>query len=197
MAIGKESFKSDRLFKKIVRKASVDVSVFDQTGCASPHTIFVEQGGRFSPFEFAEKLAFEMENTLNRIPIIEKDNNNDHLVTSKRAIYEFIGHVWSSSGTEWTVLYDENFELADPIFSRTITVRPVDNIMKTTKFASKDIQTIGLSLQGDRRLEFANIVTSKGVERCPDIGLMTHFENPWDGQFVMNKLVRWSTLGGP
>ena len=197
MAIGRHSFASKRLIRKIVRKAATDVSVFDQTACASPHTIFVETGGEITPKDFAEKLAIEMESTLKRIPVGDFDSDRDHLVSSKRALYEFIGEVWSSSGSEWTVLFDESFELADPVYNRTITIRPVKNIMDVSAFASNDIQTIGLSLDKKRRLKFAEIVTSKGVERCPDIGLMTHFENPWDGQFVINKMVRWSTLGGP
>lgn len=197
MAIGKDSFNSERLFKKITRKAATDISVFDQTACASPHTIFVEDGGNYSAYQFAEKLAIEMEKTLYRIPIGEVDKEREHLISSKRALYEFIGNVWSSENSEWTVLYDKNFELAEPIYSRTITVRPVKDIMKVVEFASDEIQTIGLSLQGSQRLDFAKIVSSKGVERCPDIGLMTHFENPWDGEFVMQKMIRWSTLGGP
>ena len=76
------------------------------------------------------------------------------------------------------VLYDDKLELADPTYGRTISIRKVDNIMETTRFASNDIQTIGLSLNGKRRLDYANLVTNKGVERCPDIGLMTHFESP-------------------
>lgn len=138
-----------------------------------------------------------MEKTLTRIPIGEIDNNNTHLVKSKRSLFDFIGDVWQPDTLDWTVLYEDRIELDEPTYSRTITVRPVDDIMDITKYASNNIQTIGLSLFGEKRLKFANAVTSKGVERCPDIGLMTHFENPWDGQFVINKMIRWSTLGGP
>ena len=76
-------------------------------------------------------------------------------------------------------------------------MRAVDNIMDVTSLASKDIQTVGLSLTGHHRLEFAEKVTQKGVERLPDVGSMTEFDTPWDGMFVMDRFVRWSTLGGP
>ena len=75
-------------------------------------------------------------------------------------------------------LYDDKLELADPKLEAGS--RKVDNIMETTRFASNDIQTIGLI---EWQTHDANLVTNKGVERCPDIGLMTHFESPWDGQF--------------
>ena len=46
MAIGKESLSTPRQVKKMARKAATDVSVFDQYACASPHTIFIEEGAK-------------------------------------------------------------------------------------------------------------------------------------------------------
>ena len=46
MVIGREALNSARAVTKLARGASIDASVFDQTACASPHTIFVEQGRR-------------------------------------------------------------------------------------------------------------------------------------------------------
>lgn len=41
--IAKEELSSAQEAKKLARKVSVDVSVFDQTGCASPHNLFIER----------------------------------------------------------------------------------------------------------------------------------------------------------
>ena len=51
MAVGKTPFEN-----VVIRKAATDISVFDQTACASPHTIFVEEGGKVNPKEFAERI---------------------------------------------------------------------------------------------------------------------------------------------
>ncbi len=36
---------TERKAKKLARKVAVDSSVFDQTGCASPHNLYIERGG--------------------------------------------------------------------------------------------------------------------------------------------------------
>ena len=38
---------------------------------------------------------------------------------------------------------------------------------------------------------------NKGIVRCPEIGFMTHFDSPWDGMFAIDRLIRWTSLGGP
>jgi hypothetical protein len=197
MVIGRDALETDRQIKKICRRAATDASVFDQSACASPHTIFVERGGNLPPREFAARLATEMEKAATRIPRTEDNVEQLAKITTVRAVYEFIGAVWKSADETWTVLYDEKQGLADPTYSRVITVRPVDDISDTLQYASEDIQTIGLAASGGRKLAFAEQASLTGVERCPDIGMMTNFESPWDGMIVMDRLVRWSTFGGP
>lgn len=197
MVVGREMLKNDRRFKKLVRKAALDSSVFDQTACASPHTIFVEKGGEVSPAEFAEMLAGQMEKTSVRIPPAPVDALTRAAIESKRVMYDFIGDVWRSSDVSWTVLYDEMVSLAPPTFGRVITVRGVDDVFDTAPLVDGNIQTIGLALTGRRRLDYASMAADKGAERFPDVGSMTHFEDPWDGLFVLQRCVRWVSLGGP
>lgn len=197
MVISAESLQTDRQIRKILRRAATDSSVFDQTACASPHTIFVERGGKISPEEFAEALSHEMDKAKDRIPFETMSDASYNDVITIRSLYEFIGDVWGEHDGIWTVLYDEQKGLATPTYSRVITVRPVDDVMDAAEYANEDIQTIGLAATGEKRLTFAEFVTSRGVERCPDIGFMTNFESPWDGMIAMDRMIRWSTLGGP
>lgn len=199
MVIGKEYLHSEQICRKIARRAATDVSVFDQYGCSSPHTIFVEKGGKTSPREFAEILATEMMKAMIRIPKAPVDAGTAGKIASVRLRYEFEGDLWCSHGTEWTVLYDEDQQkgLAEPCYSRVITVRAVDDMMRTAEFVHQGIQTIGLGLDEPRKLEFAERATARGAERLPEIGRMTFFDTPWDGLFVLHRMVRWVTLGGP
>ena len=91
---------------------------------------------------------------------------------------------------------DENF-LASPVYSRVITVHSVKHINDALSFVSDDIQTIGIAAPGAKGLQFAERAASAGVMRCPDMGKMLNFETPWDGIILMDRLVRWSTFGGP
>lgn len=42
--IAKEELFSEQAARKLARRVSVDVSVFDQSGCASPHNLYIEKG---------------------------------------------------------------------------------------------------------------------------------------------------------
>lgn len=48
MVVGKDALDSEKVIRKLIRRAATDSSVFDQFACASPHTIFVEKGGLIS-----------------------------------------------------------------------------------------------------------------------------------------------------
>ena len=65
MVVGRDALSSDKAIRKLLRRAATDASVFDQFACASPHTIFIEKGGKISLKEFAELLAAAMEKALN------------------------------------------------------------------------------------------------------------------------------------
>lgn len=197
MTIGADALNSERAAQRLAKRAATDASVFEQTACASPHDVFVESGGQVSPFNFAEMLATEMEKALVRLPKDTSSGKWANQVRSSRAIHEFIGTIWASHNADWTVLFDDHVQLSAPTYSRVITVRPVEDIMETVEFATSEIQTIGLALSGPRRLDYADRVTRRGVERCPEIGNMTHFDTPWDGLIPMERLVRWTTVGGP
>ena len=199
MVIGREALANPRLLRRAARQAATDASVFDQYACASPHTIFVEKGGAVSPREFAAALAAEMAKALIRIPKGAVDAGTAAKVESLRMRYEFTGELWRSSGTEWTVLYDEQTDkgLAEPCYSRVITVRAITDILEAAQFAHKGIQTVGVALTGPRKLAFASAASARGVERFPDLGRMTFFDSPWDGLFPMDRFIKWITLGGP
>jgi phenylacetate-coenzyme A ligase PaaK-like adenylate-forming protein len=197
MAIGRESLKEDRKLRRLIKNTAIDASVFNQTACASPHTIFIEKNGEISPKEFASRLSIEMDKIANRIPNLELDNELVNHIETVRTIYDFKGEVWKPADASWTVLYDEDFALADPSYGRVICVKAVDDIFSTVSLIDDNIQTIGLAIKGKRRLEFAELAAEKGADRFPVIGMMTHFEDPWDGLFVIQNCVNWKTLGGP
>jgi hypothetical protein len=197
MVIGAEVLDSEVAARRLARRAATDSSVFEQEACASPHNIFVETGGVVSPEDFAQILAIEMERALLRLPKSPSSGMWASQVRNARARYEFSGSVWSSKNTDWSVLFSPIAAFVAPTYSRVVTVSPVDDVMDTVQYASPDIQTVGLAVEGRRRLEYAEQVTRRGVERCPDIGKMTHFDTPWDGVVPMERLVRWTTLGGP
>ncbi|WP_343486602.1 acyl-CoA reductase [Allomuricauda sp. d1] len=196
-AISKEVLGTERRAKKLARKVAVDSSVFDQTGCASPHNLYIEKGGEVSPKDFCKFLAEGMEKASVQIPKGETSVEQISAVHSIRGLYDFKGEVWASDDTTWTVVYSEDKNLKPPVYSRVIMVHPVDHIDETLEHIDDNIQTIGLASIGEKALNFAEKAVEKGVMRCPEMGRMLNFESPWDGIFLMERMVRWSTFGGP
>ena len=196
-ALGKESLDDERSTKKLARKVAVDASVFDQTGCASTHNVFVEKGGIIEPVKFAELLAESMDKVSKQIPKGQMSSEEIAAVHSARGIYDFKGKVYGDDDSIWTVLYSDEVELNKPVYSRVVFVHPVEKLDDVLQFINEDIQTIGLASKGEKAVDFALKAAEKGAIRFPDCGKMLNFEVPWDGMFIIDRLVKWNTMGGP
>lgn len=187
----------DRKARKLARKIAVDASVFDQTGCASAHNIFVETGGGVAPDTFACILADAMSKIAKQIPKGQMTPEEYAAIHSAREIYDFKGKVYGDPDSIWTVLYSDISELSKAVYSRVVFVHPVADINDAVQFVTDDIQTIGLAAEGSKATGFATKAAQKGAVRFPACGKMLNFESPWDGMFIMDRLVKWNTLGGP
>jgi len=196
-AIAKESLSSEQEAKKLARKLTVDISVFDQTGCASPHNLFIERGGVISPERFCEIMADVFPRTEVQIPKSAVSMEQISEIHSIRGVYDFKGWSWGSPNMSWTILYGDQIELNNPVYSRVLFVHPVDNIEDCLTLVEDYVQTIGISAPVEKAMSFAEKATAKGVARCPMIGRMLNFEMPWDGVFLIDRLVRWNSLLGP
>lgn len=197
-AISRESLNSEKEARNLAKKLAVDISVFDQTGCASPHNLYIEDGGLISVDKFVEYLAEEMEKAELRIPKPEVSIEQMSKIHSIRGVYDFKGRVIGSNSLSWTLLIDDNStDLCPPIYSRVLFVHKVNSIFDSLKNVTEDIQTIGLAAPFEKSIKFADEAINKGVARLPQIGRMLNFEMPWDGVYLFDRLVRWNTLGGP
>ena len=189
--VGAERLPDTEAARQLATALARDASAFDQQGCNSPHTVFVERGGNVSGSEFAGLLAEAMQTVTRNAPLQQVDAAGSVNVLGVRAEYDMRGEAYYSRGTDWTVVYaDEDEGLADPCFLRTLFVRPVDDVFAVAPFCSPQTQTAGLAVDS-RRLALADALTARGVERCPDVGNMRIYETPWDGLFPMDRLVRW------
>ena len=195
--IAREELSSLQDAKKLARKVSVDVSVFDQTGCASPHNLYIEEGGAVSPEEFCDILGDSMTKTELQIPKSLMSPEQVSQIHSIRGVYDFKGNVKGSETMSWTILLDDLDEMDKPVYSRVLFVHKVKSIMDSLKFIDENTQTIGIAAPTEKALEYATAATRKGVMRLPLIGRMLNFEMPWDGIFLFDRLVKWNTYGGP
>lgn len=192
-AIGREALTPGGV-EKLAAKLAFDASAFDQRGCNSPHTVFVERAGAVTPHHFARALAGAMEKTLKRIPKEQVGAEEAYAVAAVRAEYSVAGEVFTSPGTEWTIVYSGEKGLARPCGSRVVFIRPVDDINDIIDGLSPEIQTVGLALDEPRRTDFALAAARRGISRVTPIGAMSRYDYPWDGIFPMERFIRWVSL---
>ena len=195
--VSKEMLSDEQAAKKLARRVSVDVSVFDQTGCASAHNLFIEKGGAVTPERFCQILNESMGKTEIQIPKPTMSPEQVSAVHSIRGVYDFCGLSIGSETMSYSILLDEHDELHKPVYSRVLFVHAVDSIMQAIKHITEDIQTIGIEATPEQAIAFAEAATPMGAVRFPQIGRMLNFEMPWDGIVLIDRLVKWNTLLGP
>ncbi len=195
--VSKEMLTDEQAAKKLARRVSVDVSVFDQTGCASAHNLFIEKGGAVTPERFCQILNESMGKTEIQIPKPTMSPEQVSAVHSIRGVYDFCGLSFGSETMSYSILLDDKDELHKPVYSRVLFVHAVDSIMQATKHITDDIQTIGIEATTEQAVTFAEAATPMGAVRFPQIGRMLNFEMPWDGIVLIDRLVKWNTLLGP
>ncbi len=195
--VTKEMLTDEQAAKKLARRVSVDVSVFDQTGCASAHNLYVEKGGAVSPERFCEILGESMAKTEVQIPKPAMSPEQISAIHSIRGVYDFCGVSLGSPSMSYSILLDDKAALHKPVYSRVLFVHAVDSIMQSIDYITDDIQTVGIEALPEQAVAYAEAATQKGAMRFPQIGRMLNFEMPWDGIVLIDRLVRWNTLFGP
>ena len=195
--IAREDLQDEQEARKLARRVAVDVSIFDQTGCASPHNVYIERNGVVSPEQFCELLTEAMRKTELQIPKPAMSAEQVSAIHSIRSVYDFCGKVYGSDTMSYTILLDEEPASHKPVYSRVIFVHVVDDINDALAFVNEDIQTIGISSVSERMQLFASSAAVQGAMRFPLIGRMLNFEMPWDGIILIDRLVKWHTLAGP
>jgi hypothetical protein len=68
---------------------------------------------------------------------------------------------------------------------------PADNILAAA--VPSNVQSVGIAAEGEEFERLTKVLGRAGVLRFTPLGAMTQFELPWDGYFVPQHLVRWTT----
>ncbi|MBI3596827.1 MAG: hypothetical protein HY203_06710 [Nitrospirae bacterium] len=201
--IGREAL--DNL-KSVAQAAALDVAMYDQQGCLSPHLFYVETGGSHFPRQFAKALAQELnrlEHELPRGPLDTPTASKLHQIRSvaeiKQADGEEVVVFGSETGTLWTVIYE-----ADPAFVlsplyRTVRVKPIDDLMHVPPLLESwrpYLQAVGIVVAETRRLRLAEALGRTGASRICPVGRMQQPPAGWpqDGKRFIADRVRWVDL---
>jgi hypothetical protein len=195
--------------REIAELVSLDVSAWDQQGCFSPQEIYVEEGGKVSPKDFAKLLAEEMEITSRALPKGSKSGKmqvlDGYYQYFKKEMMGEPVKIFSSPSNQWLVIYDattNNIE-PSPLF-RVIKIKPVKDLMEIPRLVKpigNFLQTVGIAIPNNRLIPFADAIGEVGATNIRTISSMTLQKawEPWDGRFPLHELfehdnVRWVSI---
>jgi hypothetical protein len=83
------------------------------------------------------------------------------------------------------------------VYYRNVFVCPVDDMMQVCPLLSSANQTVGLAVEGSRKMAFVDAAAARGVARFPTVGHMTDYDAPWDGMWSLTRMVRFVSVGPP
>jgi hypothetical protein len=180
-------------FDALSRRMAVDISVFEQKACASPHTLLLQTDDPAIIVAFAQALKKALEKTLAMLPKAQPSPNEVSAILNLRAQYDMFYQAWYSSGIEYTLLSDNEIKLGPAIGNRTVYIRAFQEIGSVASVLPVNIQSVGILASKENYGLFTTRLAEAGVNRFTRLGGMTQFEVPWDGYFIPQYLVKWCT----
>ena len=201
--IGREALAPD-LYSDVVDRAAYDVAKYDQQGCLSPHVFYVEEGGAYSPRDFAGALSARL---AEYEAIVPRGRRSFEEAASQTALWqryearELAGQPVAIFPTEGgVVLFDTDPAFEASCLNRTIYVKPVsDAVMDLPPLVTpvrRYLQTCGVAADAERRRALAEALGRLGVDRVCPLGRMGDVAPTWhhDGRFNLLELLRWTDI---
>jgi len=186
------------------RRLALDVAMYDQQGCVSPHMAFVERGGPLSPLAFAEACGDALAELEREMPRSRLSQEEAVALRSARDEAEFDADaVFGSQGSlAWTVIhYEAPAFLPSPLnrLIRTYAVDEIGDVVEVVSPYRAYLQTVAYAGPADRREELAGRLGALGATRVCPLGMVQQPGPLWrhDGRPAAGDLVRWIDIEEP
>lgn len=186
---------------EVARAAALDVALYDQRGCLSPHLYYLEEGGAVSPLEFARLLSQALYVASYQLPKGPTSASEAAQIQQLRGTIPLKGGVVypSPNGVDWTVLYDPDPAFSSSPLGRTIWIKPVPNLEEISGHLEPIrpfLQEVGIAIPHRRQPEIITPLAAMGVSRICPIGRMQKPPMTWhhDGRFRLLDILRFVDL---
>jgi phenylacetate-coenzyme A ligase PaaK-like adenylate-forming protein len=189
------------------REVAHDFTMWDQSACSSPHTVYVN--GVDAARGFAHALAKALEETNRQYPHgrIPFQEQVEILRTRELArVYEALGEaeliIPSRENQDWTVVYESDPAFRVSCHHRTAYVKPLDeldSVFEILEPYGAFIQSVGILAGRAVSFHLADRLAALGADRITGIGHMSRRKHgtPHDGTRGTAELVRWVSIGTP
>jgi hypothetical protein len=201
--IGAEAI--DRDLPRLALDVARAVATFDQHGCVSPHSIWIEDpdGRRAEPF--TQALAAAMHELEEELPRGAVGADEASLIHQERAAAELRGHagadarVIAGKGTTWTVVLDFEPVFRPSCLNRFVRVHPVadlDRALDAIATHGAHLQSAAVEVPGAARRDLAHRLAGIGASRVTTFQRLPWPPAEWhhDGSGPLMELLRWVDL---
>ncbi|MGK0187308.1 MAG: hypothetical protein ACI9R3_003095 [Verrucomicrobiales bacterium] len=186
-------------------QAATDISLFDQQGCLSPHTLYVRENSAGEARHFAEDLSKAMETFNVHTPRQTLTAGEAQEIQHLRSSYAFRAandqrvSVWQSKdSTDWTVIFEEDPQFAVSCLNRLVFVKPLppmESMPEHLRLVRAHLSSVAIS---PCSMENVRAVMELGISRICALGqsqLPTPFWHQ-EGQASLPYLVDWIDVEG-
>jgi hypothetical protein len=194
----------EAIHSRLSEEAAIDIALYDQRGCLSPHVYYVEGGGATPPIEFAQWLSQALYVASYQLPKGPTFPAEAAQIQQLRGSLPLKGgRVFPSpKGLDWTVLYDPDPSFSLSPLSRTIWVKPVQNLTQIPVYLEPVrtfLQAVGIAIPPERQPQIVPALAQMGVNRICPIGKMQKPPMTWhhDGRFRLLNLLRFVDWENP
>lgn len=189
--------------RTVAKKLALDVVMWEQRACSSPHVIYVEAEEKIK--ELAEVLAEELENLSKVLPQGKLTFDEKVEITKERELARMRrikgagGFIYPRGRTDWTVTYDNTSRFTFSPLNRFIYLKPFKNwaemfssIMEVCSY----LQSVGILATPLELKALSRAFVRYGATRITEIGRMHSGKagSPHEGSFQINQMVRWATI---
>jgi hypothetical protein len=166
----------------LARQAALDVALYDQQGCLSPHAFYVERGAAATPVDFAAALGEALESASEELPRREPTATEAAAVQLYRAQARFDASaspetrvLASRGGTRWTVISESGARFEPTPAHRTVRVHSItgpEEFERAIAPAIRYVEALALEERGPRRAALAARFAALGIPRVTGIGAL-------------------------
>ena len=190
--------------KTLAERIVDDVTLWNQSGCLSPHVVYAEKGAASRPDQLAQAIAEELERREQSEPRGQVSNSTAAVIANRRRLYEIRAAnsretlLWSSrKSTAWAVVFDHDPRFQKSCQNRFLYVKAVDGLADVLNGAAEvcgQVSCVGLCASPRESPSLVKQLARWGVTRVCPPGKMQRPSIAWrhDGRLSLGDLITWT-----
>jgi hypothetical protein len=180
------------------------VAAFDQHGCVSPHSVWVEDPDGYETDTFADELAEAFRAVEQELPRGRVSQAEASVIQQERGVAEMRGYdgavrVLASEGTAWTIVVDHEPVFRPSCLNRFVRIHPIDSLEQAVHLLApvgEGLQSVAIEAAPERRLALADALARAGATRITTFQRLPWPPPDWhhDGHGPLRELLHWVDL---